>query len=57
MCHGEVRILIFDDLAENERGQHLKFYSSQLYSTSIQRHVYFTGFIHERTRCNVLYIA
>ena len=26
ICHDEVRILIFDDLAENERGQHSKFY-------------------------------
>ena len=26
LCHDEVRILIFDDPAENEREQHPKFY-------------------------------
>ena len=30
----EVRILIFDDPAENERGQRPEFCSAQLYSTS-----------------------
>ena len=34
LLHDEVRILIFDDLAENERGQHPEFSSSQLDSTT-----------------------
>ena len=33
LCHDEVRILIFDDPAENERGQRPKFCFTQLYST------------------------
>ena len=37
--HDEVRILIFDDPAENERGQRPEFCSAQLYSTAVEIYI------------------
>ena len=39
LCHDEVRILIFDDPAENERGQRPEFCSAQLYSSIFPRKI------------------
>ena len=38
LLRGKVRILIFDDPAENERGKRPKFCSSQLNSTKFSSH-------------------
>jgi hypothetical protein len=37
LCHDEVRILIFDDAAEQEESQRPKFRSAQLYSNQQQK--------------------